>query len=402
MPSIAFNRPFDEQVDFFRRKLNIPAERYDSISRTAHDHAFMVAGAMQADLLADLRQAVDKAISQGGTLSQFQKDFDKIVNQYGWDYTGPRNWRTQVIYLTNLRTSYAAARWAQLREPDTLAARPLWRYQHSDSVINPRPAHQAWDGLILDATDAWWDTHYPPNGWGCQCSVVAIALDELADYGKTQSDHPPTDSWDTTGIDEGWDYAPGQSAADAVRLAESKIDGLVGRDETIARAYSQHLMDDGSFENWYADPEARVDTQREQLDQLPEAQAIKWLRENIDNRGNWPVAILSDDAKGWLNTDAKVVNFSTDTALKQIYKRGESLPTDQYKFLQKILDTAEIVVDQDNSHLVYFKKGDQYYTAIIKVTQNSQEVYLQSLHATSAKKLGFKIKKGRVIRDLLN
>ena len=77
MPSVAFNRPFDEQADFFKRKLNLPAQRYDSIERTSHDHAFMVAGAVQADLIADLRAAVDKAITQGTGLAQFQKDFKK-------------------------------------------------------------------------------------------------------------------------------------------------------------------------------------------------------------------------------------------------------------------------------------------------------------------------------------
>jgi hypothetical protein len=402
MPSVAFNRPFDEQADFFKRKLNLPSERYDSIQRSAHDHAFMVAGAVQADLIADLRAAIDKAINQGTGLAQFQKDFDKTVAQNGWEYKGPRNWRTQVIYNTNLRTSYAAGRYQQLRDPDVLKARPYWRYVHSDTVLDARPEHLAWDNLILDATDAWWDTHYPPNGWGCQCTVQAIAPDELADYQKQQPDDPPTDSSDLRGIDQGWDYAPGQAAGDTVRLAETKVTSLLDRDQATARAYTETLMQDGSFNEWYAQLEQRVDANRSTLDQLPEAQAIKWLRANIDNRGNWPVAILNPEAQDWLGTQANIVNFSTDTALKQIYKRGNSLAAKDYSLVQTILDTAEVVVDQDNLHLVYFKKGEQYYTAVIKVTQAGEEVYLQSVHASTAKKLDAQKKKGRVIRDLLN
>ena len=39
----------------------------------------------------------------------FREDFDAIVARLGWDYNGGRDWRTRVIYETNLNTSYARA-----------------------------------------------------------------------------------------------------------------------------------------------------------------------------------------------------------------------------------------------------------------------------------------------------
>ena len=57
-----FNTPFAEQLDFFRRKLNLPSERWDDIQKAAHDRAFIVAGAMKADLVEDLRESIDKAM----------------------------------------------------------------------------------------------------------------------------------------------------------------------------------------------------------------------------------------------------------------------------------------------------------------------------------------------------
>lgn len=51
--------PFAEQIAFFRRKLNVPTERWDDLWQAAHDRAFVVAGAAKADLLEDLRGAVD-------------------------------------------------------------------------------------------------------------------------------------------------------------------------------------------------------------------------------------------------------------------------------------------------------------------------------------------------------
>ncbi|MEI7036444.1 phage minor head protein [Fulvimonas yonginensis] len=218
--------PFKEQIAFFRRKTNTPTERWTDLWQEEHDHAFMVAGANRIDLLVDLRQAVDKAIAEGAGLEAFRRDFDQIVAKHGWSYTGGRDWRTRVIFETNLRTSYAAGRYAQLQALKQV--RPFWRYRHSDSVQHPRPQHLAWNGLVLHADDPWWQTHYPPNGWGCQCTVEALNLRDLKRLGKDGPDQaPPIDLQDVVvgqrgpapttvqtpaGVDPGFGYAPGRSA----------------------------------------------------------------------------------------------------------------------------------------------------------------------------------------------
>src|SRR5574340_39125 len=144
----ALNLPFQEQIDFFRKKLNLPTERWDAIQKAAHDRAFIVAGAAKADLLDDLRAAVQKAIEQGTSLETFRKEFKALVQKHGWTgWTGEGTkageaWRTRVIYETNLRTSHAAGRWAQLNDPDLLKLRPFWRYVHNDSALHPRRSEE--------------------------------------------------------------------------------------------------------------------------------------------------------------------------------------------------------------------------------------------------------------------
>ncbi|BAK76481.1 Mu-like prophage FluMu F protein gp30 [Pseudogulbenkiania sp. NH8B] len=216
-------QPWPTQQDYFRQKLNLPTAAWTDIMKQAHDRSFVVAGAMKADLLEDLRQAVDQAIAGKATLADFLRQFDDIVAKHGWDYQGGRDWRTRVIYQTNLSTSYAAGRWQQMTDPDMLKARPYWRYRHSDSVLRPRPQHVSWHGLILRANDPWWHTHYTPNGWGCQCKVFAVSECELREkYGKSGPDTAPAIQYvehDTPdgpvqvpeGIDYGWDHAPGQA-----------------------------------------------------------------------------------------------------------------------------------------------------------------------------------------------
>jgi uncharacterized protein with gpF-like domain len=216
--SLIFQLAFDEAVEFLRGKINVPTARWDDLWQEEHARGFMVAGAMKEDLLADFREAVDRAISEGITLEDFRKDFDTIVQKHGWSYNGGRNWRSEVIYKTNIRTAYQAGRWAQLTDPDLLQLKPYLEYRHGGS-LEPRPEHLAWDGLILPADDPFWQTHYPPNGWGCSCKVFAAGESDLKRAGKTGPDKAPSTAIDPAtgapvGIDKGWAYNVGQAARD--------------------------------------------------------------------------------------------------------------------------------------------------------------------------------------------
>ncbi|MEO8135537.1 MAG: phage minor head protein, partial [Betaproteobacteria bacterium] len=209
-------RPFDQQVRFFSAKVNVPTVRYDDLWRSDHSHGFMVAGAHRAALLDDLRLAVDKAVRDGETLTQFRARFDDIVLKHGWTgWTGSesaagRARRTRVIYDTNVRQSYNAGRYAQLTSPAMIKARPYWQYRHNDIGISkfPRVQHMAWNGLILRYDDPFWRTHFPQNGWLCKCGVRALSADDVKRLGKPVGGAPQG----TEGIDPGFDYNPGDAA----------------------------------------------------------------------------------------------------------------------------------------------------------------------------------------------
>lgn len=231
-----FDLPFAEQIDFFRQKTNLPTAKWDDIWQAAHDRAFVVAGAAKADLLDDLRQAVDLAITKGTTLETFRDSFRQIVFNRGWHgWTGEGseagfNWRTKVIYETNLRASYAAGREAQLADPGLQKLLPYRRYIHNDSVLNPRPLHLAWNGLTLPHDHEFWKTHSPPNGWGCRCRTTAVAAPKKGDPTEPPAGwNKPGEDGTLPGIDKGWGYAPGASVKDELRaLVESKVGKLPG------------------------------------------------------------------------------------------------------------------------------------------------------------------------------
>ena len=227
MVNVAYGSlPFKEQIEFFRRKANVPTNSYVDIYNNEHDYAFVVAGANRNALLNDFRAAIDKAISQGTTLEEFRKDFAEIVERHGWSYNGSFNWRTRIIYETNLNSSYQAGRYQQLRD----AKFPYLEYLHSDYVEHPRELHQSWNHLVLDFNDPWWNTHFPPNGYGCQCRVRGRTKGDLKRMGKNQPDKAPTINWVDRvigensgnprivrvpeGIDPSFEHIPGQSRLD--------------------------------------------------------------------------------------------------------------------------------------------------------------------------------------------
>lgn len=217
--------PFAEAIDYLKKKVNIPTKHWDDLWKGMHSRGFMVAGAMNDDLVKDFHDALDKALREGTTAQDFQKNFDDLVQKYGWTYHGTPGWRSDLIYNTNLGQAYNAGRWKQMTDPDVLRLRPYLTYMHGDS-IKPRPEHVAWHGLTLPADDPWWDTHYPQNGWGCHCYVVSTSERDLESMGKSAPDTaPPIEYYDwkdrkglihqvPVGIDPGFDYNPGKMAYD--------------------------------------------------------------------------------------------------------------------------------------------------------------------------------------------
>ncbi|GKT18669.1 head morphogenesis protein [Acidovorax sp. SUPP2522] len=288
---------FQEQIEFLRRKLNLPSESWRDIQRAAHDRAFMVAGAAKADLLADLRKAVDQAV-QGGSIGEFRKQFADIVAKRGWTgWTGEGSqageaWRTRVIYKTNLATSYAAGRRAQLLDPALLKRRPFWRYVHSDSVVHPRPIHKQWGDmrLTLRHDHPFWQSHFPPNDFGCECRVVAVAAPREGD-----SSEPP-DGWDAVdprtgtpaGVGEGWDYAPGARTDDDLRSFVQ--DKLIDYPPAIGKALSADVNRYINVEDLVPDFVRNVLADRQRRDPL-------WL--GFVERADWVGSAAGADVRGY-------------------------------------------------------------------------------------------------------
>ncbi len=250
--------PPKEALAWFRAKRFEPGFDYRDVWREQHSHAFTVAKAMKMDVLTDIREALDQALAEGKTFEQFQKELTPKLQEKGWwgkqnvvdPTTGevikaqlgsPRRLRT--IYSTNLRTARAAGQWQRIQR--SKRAMPYLVYELGPSERH-RPEHVSWAGILLPVDDPWWQSHYPPNGWGCKCRVRQISkrehkrLNESGDY-LTTAPAINTKAWTNgrtgevlqvpRGIDPGWDYNPGMHQAKA--LAENEARSKVSLDKAL-------------------------------------------------------------------------------------------------------------------------------------------------------------------------
>lgn len=358
-----FRRPFAEQVAAFRLRLGdlVPTARWDDIQRSAHDRAFMVAGAVKADLLSDLGRAVDQAITAGTGFEAFKRDFREIVQRHGWHgWTGEgtpggEEWRMRVIYRTNMRVSYQAGRFAQLRE----GGFKYWVYRHGGSH-DPRPEHLALDGLILEADHPFWAVWFPPNGWGCSCRVFGARsrAGAIRLGGKPNVTLPA--NWNQRspktgtpeGIDKGWDYAPGASAADTILTFRDKL-------EVLSAAPAQDLIAswlNGPFKEWFEHP-----------------------------RGAWPLARLSDEDAKLIGSQRRVAELSELTVKKQKLHHGELTLAD-YAQAQATIDLATRRVLDGGNSLIFVREdpADAGYVLVVKATKTGQGLFVTSFRRLSS------------------
>lgn len=156
---------------------------YDEIIHDAHKKAFTVAKMMNLDLLKDTQASLTKAFKEGVGFDEWKNSVKPMLAKKGWlgnikvkdpktgeekeIYVGNRRLRT--IFNTNMRTAYAKARYESQMES-------LGEYFRYTAVLDSRTreAHRKLHGKTLPKTDKFWDTNYPPNGWGCRCKVQVL------------------------------------------------------------------------------------------------------------------------------------------------------------------------------------------------------------------------------------
>ncbi|AZV77897.1 hypothetical protein EBB79_08305 [Parasedimentitalea marina] len=305
-PGYSFNPgPPPEASAFLRNKSLKPSFNWQDVEPEEHAVSFTVAKAMQVDVLQSIRDELQKALDQGIPYEQFQKELEPRLRSMGWwgvkDQVDPvtgevRNVRLgsprrlKTIYRANMRSARAAGQWDRIQR--SKRALPYLVYLLGPSQRH-RPSHEAKNGLVLPVDDPFWQTWYPPNGWGCKCHVRQITRREADEIGIADSPEIPMREVFNkrtgeiksipSGIDPGWESNPGQYRQ---RQMEQFLRGKLGSaDPAIAHAAARDMAS-----SW----------------------RVRRIHEGSAS-GSVPVAMLPREVATRLGSRSRVVSISEET-----------------------------------------------------------------------------------------
>lgn len=170
---------FREAIAAFDKRVPMPKAEYDTLDQQAREYAFTVAGAAQADLVAEVYEAIGRAIENGTTVEDFKAEVGgKLAESWG----GERPDRLETIFRTNVQSAYSEGRYAVFSAPAVKEARPYLRFETIDDDRRDEDCADC-DGTVLPQDDAWWSAHMPPLHPNCRCSFTALSPEEAGEEG---------------------------------------------------------------------------------------------------------------------------------------------------------------------------------------------------------------------------
>lgn len=366
--------PPKEAIEYFRQKGYALSFDHRDVWQEQHQAGFTVAKVLQYDILQDIRQAADDALTNGTTYEHFAAMLTPQLKDKGWwgrkplkdPLTGevqdvqlgsPR--RLKVIYDTNLRTAHSEGQWQRIQ--DNKDAFPYLEYDGKNSE-HARLQHAEWDGLTLPVDHPFWQAHFPVKAYRCKCRVIARTARYVERSGRQMGPAPevPQETYVNprtgevqqipAGVHPSFHYPPGGRRAS---LNKHLVEKLESASPEMARASIADLVNGEAFEAWYSKP-----------------------------AGNFPLAYLDPRAAQRLKAKTQEVAISEYTLTKQRARHPE-LTIGEYALVQEVIDHGEAIQDVSDGSLIYVLTKPAGYVAVVKATRSGKAVFLSSFRKLS-------------------
>ncbi len=299
--------------------------------------------------------------------------------------------RLRTIYNANMRSARSAGHWHTIEE--TKDSFPYLLYSLGPSKVH-RDWHVRWAGTLLPVDDPWWDTHFPPNGWGCKCWVRQVSRrqhEKLKDAGA-QTTAPPLEmeTWvhPTTGrtarvpkgVNPGWEWNAGKHRELGVRTAfADHIEKLLqvnpaGRGEAITRArIAEDLGGAGFARLWNKTPALGTVAERKAYQHKPEGRLETAV-------AVFPKALQERGAPEWMR-------LSRD-GIGHIKASGRGITPERLRLVQKAVDGEDTHHQRDNRWISFVQdKQDKWWAVAWKVSGDGSKAYLTTMTRTVQRKV---------------
>ncbi|HDL3855984.1 TPA: minor capsid protein, partial [Mannheimia haemolytica] len=391
-----------QAIEFLRQKKLLANKVFkQELFDSALGRATTISKLTSLEMTRDIYESMEKARREGKSFNEWKKTLTAEFERKGWVYghdkaisrgidgklladpkTGehfgtPR--RLNTIYRTNMQQAYSAARYQ--RYMDNVDNRPYWQYSAVGDQ-RTRPAHQALNGKIYRYDDPFWATFYPPNGFNCRCTVIALGERDLKRKGidEVGSSEPflvkakrPKDKLGNQEETIGFKLPDG-----TVRLADKGFDYNVGRltykpnldlyPEKLAHQFAKAEMNGGEFKQAFKKLEDAVNQAKGSHKKLSADEMVK-VRNALNQNFKFAAGRLSEETQKQIDSKVGTVWLSDDTLIKQFNSReGQNFDVSDYANLPDIFNNPlKVELDERDGWRFYAELNGKRYFAVIKV-----------------------------------
>lgn len=429
MPKINFALGLapEKAIEWLKTK-QVTAENYRNLTDSEIAKVYTIARMTDLDMLNDIKQSMIKAASDGQSYADWRKDILQHLQNKGWlhpnghdgkviidptsgeVFGAPR--RLENIYRTNMQTAYSAGQYQGYMA--NIDSRPYWMY---DAVGDhrTRPAHAAMDGLVYRYDDPFWATFYPPNGYRCRCSVIALSERDMQRDGKVLSQsgehnlvethkvyNKKGDSYPTIAYkapdgslhttDRGFGYNAGRM---------NYRPNLDQYDRGLAHEFAKAEMGGAEFKAVFKQlsEEFYEVKGRLKIDGKPDNAEKIDIRNKLSRQVKFAAGVLSKEVQQRTGLKRATVWLSDDTLIKQVDSReGQGFAEDYYAFLPEFLANPDHIIRDGRELIFTTQRNQEYLWAVLKYIDDVEEVYLQSYRISNEKEIRKLMEKKEVLK----
>lgn len=373
--NLFFNMTPESALRWLNNKgARITADDYNTLRGNAVAYSFRLANLTRFDIAQDILNALREHLTDGKTMQSFVEQLEPVLKNKGWwgyeemidTETGeiiskelgtPR--RLKLIYHNMMMSAYNSGRYESLIQGTK--THPFWRYNAIDDGAT-RVNHLVLNNLVFASDDLFWTIFFPPNGFGCRCSVSGVTAEQVkrdgllvcktlriitreAVIGKTADNMPlmgtvqgcevefPDGSVKSFFPDVGFDR---NSAQDVWRTNIDKYD------PELSRAYIE------------------VGLNGDDLSAI-----IDHVKKGNVYGQSIPAAVIDDADLSLLNVRSKTA-WLNDNNLAAQYKAGTLLEQSELAHVQTVIESAPVVIRNNGLIELYSVRDDGgLYRAIV-------------------------------------
>ncbi|MDH1690826.1 phage minor head protein [Acinetobacter junii] len=352
--------PFLEAMQYAQLKKIVLPDEFYSLDLRTRQYASTVSFLTSLEQINTVMHAVNKSIADGSTFN----DFQKLVAES--EIILPESYLDNV-FRTNIQSAYAHGRWQQQQR--NKAARPYLMYSAIDDS-RVRPSHIAMNRIIRHIDDPFWLIWYPPNGFRCRCTVIALTEKQALKYGITSDEDLPD-----VAVELGWSTNPA-SFGDLSNLVDQKIADSV-LDKSFLLEQKQLIQAEWTASEKLASLLAPMNDKSRDLfetitktviplDPTIRPSAIKTLLDYVMGNdqaltsylSNQPISLAEDVLHRWIETDmaqiqavasntAKVVSGGSSLNYVASFQVGQTLTLDSPLLL--VASNTDVVIKVENA-----------------------------------------------------